>query len=156
MIDSPEPLTNAEIFFGGDESVVSVYEASLADSMNLLRDRTGMSEAETDALTLETSHFFNGAGIKNEFASRTHNLIVKNFHTPPIQQKSISGRRSHAPSCASGIRMLIERMKLASEYLASFPARSRSSLSRAGWLHTRTSFSSSPIGPTSCGRGRSK
>lgn len=118
-----EPISTAELMFGSDESVLSVYEASLADHMNLLRDRTGMSEAEADALALETSHFYNGAAIKSEFASGVQGQIVKNLHTPPsedeVDQWATESRRllrQRYPDDADA------RMKKASEYLASFPA----------------------------------
>jgi hypothetical protein len=122
MIDSPEVLTDAEVFYGSDESVLSNYKYSLADDVNLLRDRRGMSEAETDALMLESAHFFSGANIKSDFASRIQGQIVKNLHAPPSEEEVEQWATESRSQLRQRYPDADERMKRAGEYLASFPA----------------------------------
>jgi hypothetical protein len=73
----------ADLFYSDDEPVLSAYEPSLTDSMNMLRDSTGMSEAESEKLLLETAHFFRAANIQPGFASKLHGQIVQHLQRPP-------------------------------------------------------------------------
>jgi hypothetical protein len=115
--------TNAELLFGSDESVVSTYAPALSDSLNHLRDSTGMSEAEASQLLVETSQFFSRAGIQSPAAAGLHSEIVRYLGNPPddatFQRWETESRqyvRERYPDDGD------KRMELAKEYLASFPA----------------------------------
>lgn len=120
MIDTP---TNAEVLFGSDESIASNYAPSLLDSMNQLRDSTGMSEADSQTLLTATAHFFHGAGIKSEFAAKVHSQIVENLRRPPdpatLNEWATTARqrvRERYPEDGD------QRMALAKDFIDSHPA----------------------------------
>jgi len=117
-----EPISEADLFFRSDESVVSGYEPSLADSFHQLQDSTGMSAAETKSLLTETSQFFYGAGINSEFASKLHGQIVQHIQRPPDnptfnqwQTESRQHLREKYPDDAD------ERMEKVKAYVNSHP-----------------------------------
>jgi len=75
-----------EILFGGDASLLSSYKPSLQGTINRLRDQTGMTAVESEALMLETSRFFEGAGIQSGEAQGLHSLIVSHLKRPPSDE----------------------------------------------------------------------
>ncbi|MDQ6769844.1 MAG: hypothetical protein M3Z54_07650 [Gemmatimonadota bacterium] len=77
-----DDLTQAEIFYSDDAPVVATYEPSIGESINQLRDRTGMNEADSAKLLTETSQFFHGANIPPGQAVNLHSLIVKHLQEP--------------------------------------------------------------------------
>jgi hypothetical protein len=117
-----DPVSMADLFYSDDEPVLSAYEPSLTDSMNLLRDSTGMSEAESEKLQLETAHFFHAANINPGFAQKLHGQIVQHLQRPPDdptfnewQTESRRGVRERYPDDGD------KRTQLANEYVASYP-----------------------------------
>jgi hypothetical protein len=115
-------LTQAELFFGSDDSVVSTYGPSLADSMNQLCDRDGVSEADKDRLMLEASRFFSQAGIRHDVAAKFYGDIAERLEHPPAPEVAnkwqSDGRqylRERYPD--DGER----RAEIVNTYLASFP-----------------------------------
>jgi hypothetical protein len=77
------PIPTADLLYSDDEPVTDSYKPSLADSMNQLRDSTGMTEAESEKLLLETAHFFHGANINPGYAQNLHGRIVAFLERPP-------------------------------------------------------------------------
>lgn len=72
----------SEIFYSDDAPVTATYEPSISESINQLRDRTGMSEADSAKLLTETAQFFHGANIRPNHASTLHSLIVSHLKEP--------------------------------------------------------------------------
>lgn len=82
MTDSNEPLTLAELYYSDPVAVTDTYRPSIGESVDQIRDRTGMNEADSAALLNETSQFFHGANIRPEQAVGLHSLIVKHLKEP--------------------------------------------------------------------------
>jgi hypothetical protein len=72
----------ADILLGGVPSLVSSYGPALADSVDRLSDRTGMSLADRDAHIADMATTFDDARIMPDDAARLHPPMVQHITTP--------------------------------------------------------------------------
>jgi hypothetical protein len=137
--------------FGGDASIVSSYRPALSDSLNILTDAKGWSEAERDAHRLEIGHAFYDARITPNMAPALYSIMAAHAVTPADDATVNSGRWSAADFCVNAMELRKVTGDSRSRPSSSRIARSYPSFWQARvWAIIRRSSRRSPKRHTTC------
>ena len=89
---------DADLFYGGDESLLSSFEPALSDAANLLADLNGWTADERAAHVLEAARFYDDARLPAQLASGLHQLVARHSAAPAdegtLDEWSLEARRA--------------------------------------------------------------